>query len=187
MATTADFRNGFCMRFNYDIFQIVEFQHVKPGKGGAFVRTRLKSLTSGKVIDNTFLSGHEVEEVRVERRPYQYLYQDEAGYNFMNNETFDQVTINESLIDAPQFLIDGLEVQIVFDANTEAVLSCELPSVVVMEITYTEPGLRGDTATNASKPATVTSGATVKVPLFIEQGEKIQIDTKTSSYLSRAK
>jgi elongation factor P len=187
MATTADFRNGFTMSLNNDIWIIVSFQHVKPGKGPAFVRTKLKSLTSGKVVDNTFQGGHKVDEVRVERRPYQYLYKDDTGYNFMNNETFEQINIEEKLIDAPKFLTEGQEVEILIKADDETPLACELPAQLVLEITYTEPGVRGDTATNVTKPATVSSGAQVNVPLFINEGDHIKIDTKTGSYMERAK
>ncbi len=187
MASTADFRNGFCMELNNDLWQIVEFQHVKPGKGPAFVRTKLKSLTSGKVVDNTFPSGHKVKQIRVERRKYQYLYQDDMGYHFMNNETFEQTSLQEGLINAPKFLLEGQDVEILFHAETERPLSCDLPAFVIMEVTYTEPGIRGDTATNVTKPATVESGATVNVPIFLNQGEKIRIDTRTGSYMERVR
>lgn len=187
MANTADFRNGFCMEFNNDIYQIIEFQHVKPGKGGAFVRTRVKSLTSGRVIENTFRSGHEVVEVRIERRPYQFLYQDDSGFNFMNNETFDQIVLPETLINSPQFLKEGMQVDITFHADKDSPLTCDLPASVVLEITYSEPGLKGDTATNTLKPATVETGATVHVPLFVNTGDKIKINTATGEYVERAK
>jgi elongation factor P len=187
MATTADIRNGLCIEFNHDLFQIIEFQHVKPGKGAAFVRTRLKSLNTGKVLDHTFPSGHKITTARVERRPYQYLYKDDMGYHFMNLETFEQIQLQENLINAPQFLKEEQEVEILFHAEKEIPLVCELPQHVVMEITYTEPGVKGDTATNVTKPATVETGAEVKVPLFVEQGEKIKIDTTTGSYMERVK
>jgi elongation factor P len=187
MANTSDFRNGFTLKHNNDLWTIVEFQHVKPGKGGAFVRTKLKSLTSGKVVENTFQAGHKVEEIRVERRPFQFLYEDDLGFNFMNNETFEQVSIGKQLIDAPQFLTEGQEVTILIHAENEQPLSCELPAHLVLEVTYTEPGVKGDTATNVTKPATVASGAEVKVPLFINQGDRIKVDTKTGAYLERAK
>ena len=187
MATTADFRNGLCIEYNNDLYTIIDFQHVKPGKGPAFVRTKLKSLTSGKIIDNTFNSGVKVTTARVETRPHQYLYKEEAGYVFMNNETFEQVTIDEKLVDGAEFMKEGQEVEIVFHADTETPLSCQLPSFVTLDVTYTEIGLKGDTATNAMKPATLETGAVLQVPLFINEGDKIKIDTRTSSYVERVK
>ncbi len=187
MATTADFRNGMCLEFNGELFSIVEFQHVKPGKGGAFVRTKLKNLKTGRTIQNTFNAGVKVNEQRVERRPYQYLYKDDSGYNFMHSQTFEQVSIQEEIINAPQFLKDGQDVEIVYHADTETPLSCELPAFVELEITYAEPGIKGDTATNTLKAATVETGATVNVPLFIETGEKIKVDTRNGDYAERVK
>lgn len=187
MATTADFRNGLCLEFNNDLYAIVEFQHVKPGKGGAFVRTKLKSLTTGKVIENTFNAGVKVTTARIERRPHQFLYKDDLGYHFMDSNTFEQITIQESLINTPGFMKEGQEVDIIYHAETETPLNCELPSFVELEITYTEPGIKGDTATNATKPATLETGAEIQVPLFINEGEKIKVDTRTSSYYERVK
>ncbi len=187
MATTADFRNGLCMEYNNDIYTIVEFQHVKPGKGGAFVRTKLKSLTSGKVVENTFNAGVKITTARVERRPHQYLYKDDLGYHFMDSNTFEQVNIPENQIDAPEFLKDGQEVEVIVHDETETILGCELPQFVEMVVTYTEPGVKGDTATNATKPATLESGAVVQVPLFVDQDTKIKVDTGTKSYVERVK
>jgi elongation factor P len=187
MATTADIRKGLCIEFNNDIYYIVDFQHVKPGKGNAFVRTKLKSLTTGKVVDNTFQAGHTIADVRVERRKFQYLYNDEMGYHFMNNESFEQVSIQESMIENANLMKEGLEVEILMHAVQDVPLSVELPQYVILEVTYTEPGLRGDTATNTLKPATVETGAEVRVPLFIDTGEKIKIDTTTGAYIERAK
>lgn len=187
MATTSDIRNGMCLEMNGDIFTIVEFQHVKPGKGNAFVRTKIKSVTTGKVLENTFSAGHKVNEVRVERRKFQFLYKDEMGCNFMDNESFEQISISENLIDSPQFLKEGMEIEILFHAEKDLPLTAELPQHIVAEITYTEPGVRGDTATNAMKAATIETGAEVRVPLFISTGEKIKIDTRTGSYIERAK
>ena len=187
MATTADFRNGLVLEYNHDLFMIIEFQHVKPGKGPAFVRTKLKSLSTGRVIDNTFTAGHKVTTARVEKRPHQFLYKDDLGYHFMDNDSFEQISLEESLIDAPQFLKDGDPVDILFHAEKEQILNCELPQFVRLQITYTEPGLKGDTATNASKPATLETGAQIQVPLFIGVDEIIKIDTKTSSYVERVK
>lgn len=187
MATTADFRNGLCIEFKGDLYKIVEFQHVKPGKGAAYVRTKLKNLKSGKVLDNTFDAGERVDVARIERRPYQFLYKDDSGYHFMNTQTFEQTFVEEDMVDGHEFLKEGQEVEIMFHADTESILTCELPSIVELEITYTEPGLRGDTATNTLKPATVETGATVRVPLFIEAGTRVRIDTRTGDYIERAK
>lgn len=187
MATTSDIRNGMCLEFNNDIYTVVEFQHVKPGKGNAFVRTKLKSLTTGRVLDNTFSAGHKVDEVRVERRKFQYLYSDETGYHFMNTETFEQVAIAEAMIENPKLLKEGMEVDVIYHAEKEIPLTLEMPQYVIMEVTYTEPGLRGDTATNTLKPATVESGAEVRVPLFVDTGDRIKIDTRTNAYMERVK
>ena len=188
MATTADFKNGLCIEFNNDLFTIVQFQHVKPGKGSAFVRTKLKSLKTGKVIENTFNSGVKVTTARIERRPYQYLYKDDLGYHFMHQETFEQIPVQEDLIESADLLKEGQEVEMVFHADTETALTCELPPFIIQEVTYTEPGLKGDTASSsATKPATVETGAIVQVPLFINTGDKIKIDTRTHSYSERAK
>lgn len=187
MATTADFRNGLVIEFNHDLFAIVEFQHVKPGKGPAFVRTKLKSLTTGKVIDNTFTAGHKINTARVERRKYQFLYKDDMGYHFMDSNTFEQMPVQEDLINAPQFLKDGQEVEVIFHAEEEKVLGVELPQHVVLKVVYTEPGLKGDTATNTTKPAEMETGATVQVPLFIDQDEVIKVNTVTSEYVERVK
>ena len=187
MASTSDIKNGLCIEFNNDIFQVVEFQHVKPGKGAAFVRTKLKSLTTGRVLDNTFPSGSKIEEVRVERRRYQYLYNDDMGYHFMNNETYDQVALQGDLIDNPGFLEEGATVEVLFDARNETPLTLDLPSHIELEITYTEPGIKGDTANNSLKPATVSSGAEVRVPLFVNSGDWIKIDTRTGAYIERVK
>lgn len=187
MASTADFRNGLVIHYNNDLYSIVEFQHVKPGKGPAFVRTKLKNLTSGKVLDNTFSAGHKVETARVERRKFQYLYQDDLGYIFMNQENFEQITLDDKLVDNPGLLKEGMEVEILIHAETENPLICELPQFVEMEITYTEPGIKGDTATNTLKPATIETGAEIRVPLFIDNGDFIKIDTRTNSYVERVK
>lgn len=188
MATTADIKNGIVIEFNNDLYAITDFQHVKPGKGPAFVRTKLKNVKTGKVVDNTFPSGHKINIQRVERRPYQFLYKDDMGYHFMHLETFEQISVPEELINAPDLLKEAQEVEIVTHAETETVLMCELPPFVELEITYTEPGVRGDTASStALKPATLETGATVNVPLFIEQGEKIKVDTRSNSYSERVK
>ncbi|NLD24331.1 MAG: elongation factor P [Bacteroidales bacterium] len=187
MATTADIRNGMCIDLDGQYFFIVEFLHVKPGKGAAFVRTKLRNVTTGRILDKTFNAGVKIDEVRIERRPYQFLYKDDMGYNFMNTETFEQISISGELIDGVQYLKDGDIVEVQVHAESETILTAEMPTHVVLEITYTEPGLRGDTATNTLKPATVETGAEVRVPLFIETGEKVKIDTRTGTYVERAK
>jgi len=187
MADTSDFKNGLVINYNGELHSIVEFQHVKPGKGPAFVRTKLKNVKTGKVIPNTFTAGVKIDIQRVERRQYQYLYNDGADYHFMNNETYEQTFIPGDIINAPDLMKEGQMVEIVFHAETETALYCELPPFVVLEVTYTEPGERGNTATNTFKDATVETGATVKVPLFINTGEKIKVDTRTHSYSERVK
>jgi elongation factor P len=188
MATTADFRNGLCLEYNGKLYTIVQFQHVKPGKGPAFVRTKLKNLEDGRVIDNTFTAGEKINQIRVERRPYQYLYNDEAGYNFMHQETFEQISIPAAMVDNADLLKEGNVVEVMFHTEDERALTCELPAFVELMVTYTEPGLKGDTASsNALKPATVETGAIIRVPLFIVEGEKIRIDTRTREYYERAK
>lgn len=187
MATTADFRNGLCIEYNNDLYTIVEFQHVKPGKGPAFVRTKLKSLKTGRVIENTFNAGVKVTTARIERRPHQFLYKDDIGYNFMDSSTFEQVALQEEMVPNADLLNDGQEVDVIYHAETETVMNCELPSFVELQITYTEPGIKGDTATNATKPAKLETGATVNVPLFINQDEVIKVDTRTRAYSERVK
>ncbi len=187
MATTADFKNGLVINHNGDLYSIVEFQHVKPGKGGAFVRTKLRNVKTGKVLPHTFNAGVKIDVQRVERRPYQFLYKDGAEYHFMNLQTFDQTFFEETLINAPQFMKDGQEVEVLFHSETETPLSCELPAYVELKITYTEPGDRGNTATNTLKDATVETGAIVRVPLFINEGEIIKVDTRTGDYSERVK
>jgi len=187
MATTADFKNGLCIEYNNDLYVIVGFQHVKPGKGPAFVRTKLKSLNSGKVIENTFNAGVKVTTARIERRPHQFLYKDDLGFHFMDSNSFEQTQLEESLIEGSQFLKDGQEVEILFHAENERVLSCDLPPFVELEITYTEPGVRGDTATNATKPANLETGAEIQVPLFINENDRIKVDTRTGAYSERVK
>ena len=188
MATTADIKNGLCIEFNNDLYSIVQFQHVKPGKGGAFVRTKLKNLKTGRVIENTFNSGVKINIARIERRAYQYLYKDDMGFNFMNTETFEQISLQESFIENADLYKEGQNVEIVFHAETETALTCELPAFVELEVTYTEPGLKGDTSSStALKPATLETGAEIMVPLFINNGEKIKVDTRDRSYSERVK
>ncbi len=175
------------IEYNNDLYTIVQFQHVKPGKAPPFVRTKLKNVTSGKVLENTFNSGVKVNVARVERRPHQFLYNDDIGYNLMHHETFEQITVQESLLENSDLLKEGDTVEVVVHADTENVLLVDLPVNVVMEVTYTEPGLRGDTATNTLKPATIESGSTIMVPLFVSVGDRIRIDTRDRSYIERVK
>lgn len=187
MATTADFKNGLCFKHGHDLVSIIEFQHVKPGKGPAFVRTKLRSLNSGKIYDITFNAGVKIEPVRVERRNYQFLFKDEQGYHFMNTEDYEQVFVQEEQINSPQFLKDGNEVEITFDTEEDRILSVELKPFVELEITYSEPGLKGDTATNTLKPAKLETGADIRVPLFVNTGDRVKIDTRTGDYVERVK
>ena len=188
MATTADFRNGLCIDMNGELWSIVEFLHVKPGKGAAFVRTKLRNLRTGRQLEHTFPSGTKIDLARVERRPYQFLYKDgDSSYNFMHNETFEQLAIEESLITNPGLLKEGQSVEVMYHADTETPLTCELPPFVDLVVTYTEPGVKGDTATNALKRAIVETGAEVMVPLFIDEGEYIKVDTRTNRYSERVK
>ncbi len=187
MASTSDIKNGLCINYNHDIYKIVEFLHVKPGKGPAFVRTKLKSLTTGKVIDNTFPSGHKIDVVRVERRTYQYLYPDDMGFNFMDNETYDQVSIQKEMIENSDLMKEGSNVEILFDAAQNTPLTIDLPQYIALKVTYTEPGVRGNTATNVTKPATVETGAEIKVPIFINEGDTVKIDSATRAYVERVK
>jgi elongation factor P len=187
MATTADIKNGLCIVYNNGLYMVTEFQHVKPGKGPAFVRTKLKNVKTGKVVDNTFSAGHKIETARVEKRPHQFLYKDDFGFHFMNSDTYEQVMVEESMIENADLIKDGQTADILFHAETEEALTCELPAYVELEITYTEPGIKGDTATNATKPATLETGAEIQVPLFINLGDKIKVDTRTRSYGERVK
>ncbi len=188
MASTADFRNGLCLEYNNDLYTIVQFQHVKPGKGPAFVRTKMKSLTTGKVIENTFSSGVKVTTARVERRPYQFLYTDDLGLNFMHLETFEQISIQIEMIENADLMKEGQSVEIVVHADTETPLTVDLPPFVELQITYTEPGEKGNTAsTSAQKPAELETGAKIMVPLFINNDEVIKVDTRDRSYSERVK
>jgi len=187
MANTSEIRNGLCIEYNNDIYSVVEFQHVKPGKGPAFVRTKLKSLTSGKVIDNTWPSSHKIDVVRVERRKFQFLYNDDMGYHFMNNETYEQTRIPENLLENPLLIKEGSSVEILFHAEKEIPLTLDMPQYIQLKVTYTEPGVKGDTATNTLKPAKMETGAEIRVPLFVNEGDLIKIDTRTASYVERVK
>ncbi len=187
MADTSDFRNGLIIKFKNGLYTIVEFQHVKPGKGGAFVRTKLKNLKTGQVLDNTFRSGESVEVVRVERRKYQYLYRDGSGFVLMDNDTYEQITVPEDSVgDAKDYLKEGTELELLVDED-DNIISIEPPIFVELEVVETEPGFRGDTATNVLKPAKLETGATIQVPLFINEGDLLKVDTRTGEYVERLK
>jgi elongation factor P len=187
MASTSDIRNGLCIRYNHDIFKIIEFLHVKPGKGPAFVRTKMKSVTTGKVLDNTFSAGHKIEDVRVETHKFQYLYNDGEFYHFMNEVDYTQIRLLEAALDRPDLMKEGEVVTVLINTEDNMPLSVDMPASVVLEVTSTEPGIKGNTATNATKPAIVESGAEVNVPLFINEGDKIKIETEKGTYQDRVK
>lgn len=188
MATTADFKNGLCINHNGNLWKIESFQHVKPGKGPAFVRTKLRNLKTLRILENTFTAGVKIDVVRIENRTYQYLYKEgEDTYHFMNQKNYEQISIQKSMINAPEFLKEGENVEIMFHAENEEPMSCNLPQNVNLAIEFTEPGEKGNTATNALKPATTETGAEIKVPLFINKGDVVKIDTSSGSYLERIK
>lgn len=186
MATTSDFRPGMAIRMDGELWTVVEFQHVNPGNWRAFVRAKLKSLRSGKVIETRFRAGEAVDAVRLETKQFQYLYHDGSGYVFMDKETYDQISVEEKVVGAgAEFLKDGESVEILFNGND--IVQLEIPITVELKVVETPPGVRGDTATGAQKPARVETGATVNVPLFINEGDKIKVDTRTGDYIERVK
>jgi len=186
MADTSDFRNGLIIKFKNDLYNIVEFQHVKPGKGGAFVRSTLKNLRNGKVLENTFRAGEKVEIVRVERRKYQYLYSDGDSLVCMDNETYEQINILKNLFsDGLKYLKENEEVEILF--NGSEIISVEIPIFINLKVVETEPGFKGDTATGAIKSAKLETGAQISVPLFINEGDVLRVDTRTGEYSERVK
>lgn len=188
MATTTDIKNGLTIEYNEQLFQVVSFQHVKPGKGPAFVRTKMKNLKTGRTIDNTFSSGTRITIVRIERRPYQFLYQDEAGFNFMHVETFEQVSIAKDLVDNSDLLKEGQVVEINYHADTETPLTVEMPPFVELAVASTITGEKGNTASStALKPAIFETGAEIMVPMFINEGDILKIDTRDRSYYERVK
>ena len=187
MINSQDIKNGTCIRIDGRLYFVIEFLHVKPGKGNTFMRTKLKDVVDGRVLERRFNIGEKLEDVRVERRPYQFLYSEGDDNIFMNNETFEQIPIAKDLVTGVDYMKEGDTVDVVSDASTETVLYAEMPTKTVLKITYTEPGLKGDTATNTLKPATVETGATVRVPLFINEGELIEVDTRDGSYVGRVK
>lgn len=187
MATTSDISRGLIIKLDGSLYKVVEFGENKTARAAAKVWAKLTGVDNNRTIEKTWNSGDTIYPVRVERKEYQYLYKDETGYNFMDNETFEQVAVPENSIDAPQFLKDGQVVSVLFNTETEALMSVELPDKIVVVVTYSEPGVKGDTATRTLKPATVETGATVMVPLFVNEGEMIRINTKTGEYVERVK
>jgi elongation factor P len=187
MASASDIRKGLCIKYNNDIFKIIEFLHVKPGKGPAFVRTKLKSVTTGKVIDNTFSAGNKIEDIRVETSKFQFLYSEGEDFNFMNVSDYNQISLDRNILDYPELLKEGEMVSISINTEDGLPLSVDMPASVVLEVSHTEPGVKGNTATNATKPATVETGAQINVPLFINEGDKIKIDTEKGNYQERVK
>ena len=187
MINAQDVKNGTCFRENGRLYFVIEFLHVKPGKGNTFMRVKYKDVVDGRVLEKRFNIGEKLEDVRVERRPFQYLYQEGEDYIFMNNETFEQIPIAHDLINGVDFLKEGMTVDVAIGSSTDTVLMADLPTKVELMVQYTEPGLKGDTATNTLKPATLETGAEVRVPLFINEGEIIRIDTRDGSYCERVK
>lgn len=187
MATTADISRGMILKLDGSLYTVIEFGQNKTARAAAKVWAKLKGVDNGRSIEHTWNSGDTIFPVRVERKLFQFLYKDDSGYNFMDNETFEQVALPETMIDAPQFLKDGQEVSVLVNTETEQPMSVELPDKIVLLVTYSEPGLKGDTATRTLKPATVETGATVNVPLFVNEGELIRVNTKTGDYVERVK
>ena len=187
MATTSDFRNGLCFNYNGDPWKIESFLHVKPGKGPAFVRTKIRNLKTGRLLENTFTSGVKIDVIRIENRKYQFLYAAGNDYHLMNNDDYEQIMMQKDSIDNVQFLKEGDNVEVLFHADKGIPLSAQVPSHVLLEISFTEPGLKGNTATNTFKPAKTETGADIQVPLFINEGDRIKIDTEKGSYIERVK
>ena len=187
MIKSQDIKKGTCIRMDGKLYFCIDFLHVKPGKGNTIMRTTLKDVVSGRVLEKRFNIGEALEDVRVERRQYQYLYQEGEDYIFMNQETYDQVPIAKDLITGVDFMKESDIVEVVSDADTNTILFAEMPVKTVLRITHSEPGVKGDTATNATKPATLETGVEVRVPLFINEGDLIQVDTRDGSYLQRVK
>lgn len=187
MATTADMRSGLILKIDGSLYSVIEFGQNKTARAAAKVWAKLKGVDNARTIEVTWNSGETIFPVRVEKKPYQFLYKDDTGYSFMDNETFEQITVEENMIDAPAFLKDGQEVSVLINGETDQPMGVELPDKIVLLVTYSEPGIKGDTATRTLKPATVETGATVNVPLFVNEGELIRVNTKTGEYVERVK
>ena len=187
MIKSQDIKKGTCIRMDGKLYFCIDFLHVKPGKGNTIMRTTLKDVVSGRVLEKRFNIGESLEDVRVERRPYQYLYQEGEDYIFMNQETYEQIPIAKDLITGVDYMKESDVVEVVSDADTDTILYAEMPVKTVLRVTHSEPGVKGDTATNATKPATVETGIEIRVPLFINEGDLVQVDTRDGSYLQRMK
>ncbi|MBY0534505.1 MAG: elongation factor P [Chitinophagaceae bacterium] len=187
MASTSDISRGMIIKLDGSLYSIVEFGENKTARAAAKVWAKLKGVDNSRSIEKTWNSGDTIYPVRVERKNYQYLYKDDTGYNFMDSETFEQIAVQESMVDAPQFLKDGQEVSVLVNTETETPMSVELPDKIVLKVTYSEPGIKGDTATRTLKPATLETGATINVPLFVNEGELIRVNTKSGEYVERVK
>lgn len=187
MSTTAEFRNGLCINHNGEPWKIESFQHVKPGKGPAFVRTKIRNLNTGRLLNNTFTAGVKIDIIRIENRKYQFLYAEKNDCHLMNTDDFEQIMLSKDFIDNIQFLKEGENIEVLFHADKGIALSATLPANVILEIAHTEPGIKGNTATNTFKPATTETGANINVPLFINEGDRIKIDTEKGTYLERVK
>lgn len=187
MINSQDIKMGTCIRMDGKLFFVIDFLHVKPGKGNTFMRVKLKNVVDGRVLERRFDISEKLEDVRVERRPYQYLYKEGEDYIFMNQETYDQTPIPADLVTGVEFMKESDIVEVVSDADTDTVLYAEMPVKTVLRITHSEPGIKGDTATNTLKPATLETGVEIRVPLFIEEGELVQVDTRDGSYIQRVK
>ena len=187
MANTADISRGLIIKLEGSLYSVVDFGENKTARAAAKVWAKLKGVDNSRSIEKTWNSGDTIYPVRVERKTYQFLYKDDSGYNFMDTETFEQVALQENMVDAPQFLKDGQEVTVLMNTETESPMGVELPDKIVLKVIYSEPGMKGDTATRTLKPAKVETGATVNVPLFVNEGELIRVNTKTGEYVERVK
>ncbi|MEP6597088.1 MAG: elongation factor P [Ginsengibacter sp.] len=187
MATTSDMRTGLILKLDGSLYTVIEFGQNKTARAAAKVWAKLKGVDNNRTIEQTWNSGETIYQVRVEKRTYQFLYKDDTGYSFMDTETYEQITVAPEMVDAPQFLKDGQEVSVLINGETEQPMGVELPDKIVLQVTYSEPGMRGDTANRTLKPATVETGAVVNVPLFVNEGEFIRVNTKTGDYVERVK
>ena len=187
MATTADIRSGLILKIDGNLYSVIEFGQNKTARAAAKVWAKLKGVDNSRTIEQTRNSGETMYPVRVEKKPFQFLYKDDSGYSFMDNETFEQITVAEEMVDAPAFLKEGQEVSVLINGETELPMGVELPDKIVLMVTYSEPGVKGDTATRTLKPATLETGASINVPLFVNEGELIRINSKTGDYVERVK
>jgi elongation factor P len=187
MATTADIRSGLILKIDGNLYSVIEFGQNKTARAAAKVWSKLKGVDNSRTIEQTWNSGETIYPVRVEKKSFQFLYKDDSGYSFMDHETFEQITVAEEMVDAPAFLKEGQEVSVLINGETELPMGVELPDKIVLMVTYSEPGVKGDTATRTLKPATLETGASINVPLFVNEGELIRINSKTGEYVERVK